>query len=231
MRGTGRDATTVHAPAGSNGQPMSAGGLSQPPAASPLPRRRRPAVIALAVAMIALGGSSGAWLLGRSGETEAVLVLAEPVARGETVQATDLTTAELPVDVLNVRTVPATRLDEVVGTMATADLLAGATLTPESVTEELVPAPGNSVVGVALALTQMPSRPLASGEPVRFVATPPVGGEMPASDPETIGAVVINAQRSEAGWLVNVELPADQAPRLAALAATTRIALVSDSVG
>ncbi|WP_168217780.1 SAF domain-containing protein [Occultella kanbiaonis] len=181
--------------------------------------------------MIALGGLTGAWLLSRSGETQTVLVVAQAVARGEAVTATDLTTTELPVDVLNVRTVPSTSLDEVVGAVATADLLAGTVLTPDSITEELVPGPGNSVVGVALTWTQMPGQPIGSGDHVRFVATPPVGGEMPAADPETIEAVVINTQATDAGWLVNVELPTSSAPQLAALAATARIALVIDTVG
>lgn len=217
----------------SNGKPTPEGGAGQPSASppTPLPRRRRPATIALAVAMIALGGITGAWLLTRAGDAETALVLAAEVARGEELQANDLTSVELPVDVLNLRTVPSSSLDEVVGSVATADLLPGAVLTPDSFTAELLPGPGNAVVGVALAGTQMPSRPLAAGDQVRFVATPQVGGEMPAADPETVEAVVINAQPAEAGWLVNVELPSTEAPRLAALSATTRIALVIDTVG
>lgn len=204
---------------------------SEPVPVRPLRARRRPALVALAVALIALGGGTGAWLLTRSGEMVTVLAVAEPVARGEVIEAADLTTTELPVDLGGLDVVAYEDLAAVVGQVATADLLEGTLLTPTGFTSELVPAAGASVVGVALTSAQMPGVTLSSGDQVRFVSTPPQGGELPVTDTATIAAEVINVQTTDAGVVVNVEVPTEQAPALAAMAATTRIALVLDPVG
>lgn len=201
-----------------------------PPAVSPLRARRRPAMIALAVALIALGGGTGAWLLSRSGETMTVLVMAEEVARGEVITATDLTTSELPVNTLNLQVVPYDELGLVVGQVATVDLTTGALLGPDAFAEELVPAAGDSIVGVALTTAQLPSIGLSAGDSVRFVATPQQGGELPVAEPAVIEAQVINVASTDTGVLVNVQVTSDQAPALAAMAATTRIALILDPV-
>lgn len=201
-----------------------------PATVSPLRARRRPATIALAVALIALGGGTGAWLLSRSGETMTVLVMADDVARGEVIAANDLTTSELPADTANLRVVPYEQLGSVVGQVATVDLTTGALLGPEAFAEELMPAEGESIVGVSLTTAQLPSIGLAAGDSVRFVATPQQGGELPVADPAVIEAQVINVAPTDTGVLVNVQVTSDQAPALAAMAATTRIALILDPV-
>lgn len=197
----------------------------------PVARKRRPAQIALAVALIALGGAGGAWVLTRTAETQEVLTVTAPIARGETIEATDLTLTELPLSTINLSVVPSSQLEEIVGQVATVDLLPGALLSPDATATALTPAEGQSVVGVTLTEAQRPSKALSAGDPVRFVATPQPGGEMPLEEPATIEAVVINTQGAANGGLIlNVELPTDQAPQLAALAATNRIALVIDPV-
>jgi hypothetical protein len=187
-------------------------------------------MIALAVALIALGGGTGAWLLSRSGETVTVLVMAEEVARGEVIAATDLTTSELPVDTPNLQVVPYEQLGSVVGQIAAVDLTTGALLGPDAFAQELVPAAGDSIVGVALTIAQLPSIGLAAGDSVRFVGTPQQGGELPVAEPAVIEAQVINVAATDTGVLVNVQVTSDQAPALAAMAATTRIALILDPV-
>lgn len=198
------------------------------PAVKPLQARRRPALVALAIALIALGGGTGAWLLSSSGDSVQVLTIATEVSRGEVITATDLTSTELPAATVNLDTVPASDIEEVVGQVATTDLLPGSLLTSASFAPELRPAPGSSVVGVLLSPAQMPGLSLAGGERVRFVATPQQGGELPAAVPTAIEAEIINVQSTDAGSLVNVQVPSAQAPLLAAMAATTRIALVLD---
>lgn len=207
---------------------------AQPAVATPIKpvaTKRRPGMVALAVALIALGGGTGAWLLTRTAETQEVLTLASPVARGEAIEATDLTLSELPMSTLNLSVVASAQLEDIVGQVATVDLLPGTLLTPDSVADALAPASGQSVVGVTLTETQRPAKPVSAGDPVRFVSTPQAGGEMPLEDPATIDATVINTQAaSNGGIILNVELPTEQAPLLAALAATNRIALVIDPV-
>lgn len=198
----------------------------------PVTMKRRPWMVALAVALIALGGAGGAWLMTRSGETQEVLTLTGPVARGEAIEATDLTTTELPLTALNLATVPAQDLDSVVGQVATVDLLPGALLSPQALATQLVPDTGDSVVGISLTDSQRPARPLSAGDEVRLVATPMTGGEAPTGAPTTYEATVINTQTSSTtgALILNVEVPSDQAPQLAALAATGRIALIIDPV-
>lgn len=197
----------------------------------PVANKRRPAMIALAIALIALGGGAGAWLLTRTAETTEVLTVSTSVARGEAIEATDLTLTELPMSTLNLSTVPSTQLQDVVGQVATVDLLPGTLLTPDATAANLMPAEGQSVVGVTLTEAQRPATSVGAGDPVRFVSTPQPGGEMPLEAPATIQATVVNTQAGANGGLIlNVELPLDQAPQLAALAATNRIALVIDPV-
>lgn len=85
-------------------------------------------------------------------------------------------------------------------------------------------------MGVALTTAQLPSIGLAAGDSVRFVATPQQGGELPVADPAVIEAQVINVASTDTGVLVNVQVTSKQAPALAAMAATTRIALILDPV-
>lgn len=220
--------TTVDAPA--RGRRGSASPVVATPV-KPVANKRRPGMIALAIALIALGGGTGAWLLTRGAETQEVLTITSAVSRGEAIEATDLTLTELPVSTVNLSLVPSSQLEDVVGQVAAVDLLPGVLLSPESTTTALTPAAGQSVVGVALTDMQRPARALGAGDPVRFVATPQAGGEMPLESPATIDATVINTQGgANGGVILNVELPADQAPQLAALAATNRIALVIDPV-
>lgn len=226
---TSPDLTAQPAP-GQRPDQKAASPAAAPVSVSPLRARRRPALIALAVALIALGAGTGAWLLSRSGESVSVLVLADTVARGEVIEASDLTATELPVGTVNLDAVPYSDLDQVVGQVATADMVPGSLLGPNAFASELVPAQGDSVVGVALTPAQMPSVGVAGGDTVRFVATPQQGGEMPVGDPPTITAQVINVASTESGFLVNVQVPSGQAPTLAAMAATSRIALILDPV-
>lgn len=198
----------------------------------PVTMKRRPWMVALAVALIALGGAGGAWLMTRSGESQEVLTITAPVARGEVIEATDLTTTELPLTALNLSTVSSSDLDAVVGQVATVDLLPGVLLSPEATAARLVPEAGASVVGVSLTDSQRPARPLSAGDMVRLVATPMTGGEAPTGEPTTFEATVINTQTSPSSGalILNVEVPSSQAPQLAALAATGRIALIIDPV-
>lgn len=195
------------------------------------PTRRQAGLVALAVALIATGGGTGAWLLTRSTQYLDVLVVAVPVARGERIEASDLTTTSLPADTANIAPVDAADLPGVIGQLATSDLAAGALLTGGQIAPELAPAPGTSLVGVALSAAQRPAHDLPSGQRVRLVATPPAGGDPPTEEPTSYAAVVVSATTTETGALVvNLEVPTNQGASLAALAATGRIALVLDPV-
>lgn len=162
-------------------------------------------MIGAGIALLALGGLTSAWLVEASGDTISVLALTRDVQRGEILASSDLTTVDVrPDPALDV--VPHDRLGLVVGTNAATGLLAGSLLTTTATTEQLVPAQGLSLVGVALTSGQLPAEPLIPGDPVRVVDTPPSQADPPIEDPDTI--------RSSAVGAADILLTYDQRPRL-----------------
>lgn len=200
----------------------------------PTRARRRPALIALGLALVALSVLASVYLTSTLGQTYQVLAVKGEITRGTVIAATDLATVELPTGPTQLKPVPADQLDQMVGKTAAADLNAGQLLTPTSVVDELQPAAGQSIVGIALAPNQMPaSYELRAGDAVRVVETPASGGEPPVEVPFAIAATVIGSKQSELGdqMVVDVEVASANAAGLAARAATGRVAIVIDAVG
>ena len=84
-------------------------------AVPPPPRlRRRPLLIVLAVALVAVGALVGVWLWNASSTGADVVVVRAAVGRGEVIVAADLGTARVGVDPA-LRTVPASALQGLVG--------------------------------------------------------------------------------------------------------------------
>lgn len=197
-----------------------------PPA---LPARRRPAMVALAVVLIAAGMLGGAWLLNRQGETVDVLAVSSQLQRGQAIGPTDLTTTTLPAETAGLATVSAADLDQVIGQVATTQLWSGSLLAPHDVAPALRPADGLSVVGVPLTDAQRPAGEIVAGDQVRIVATPQIQGEVSLEEPATFDATVSSVSVTDSGLtVVNVQVPTNLAATLAAHAATERIALVLD---
>jgi hypothetical protein len=99
------------------------------------------------------------------------------------------------------------------------------------VTDAVGPATGESIVGIALGIGQLPAEPLRPGDRVRLVLTPVAQGEVTTSQ-VAIDALVQGVTSPAAdGQTVVVDLvvPAPRAPEVAALAGTGRVALVLDS--
>jgi len=200
----------------------------------PTRARRRPALIALGLALVALSVLAAVYLASVLGETYQALAVKSDIARGTVITAADLAPVDLPTGPSLLESVPADELDQMVNKVATADLKQGQLLTPASVADELLPAEGRSIVGVALAPNQMPgSNQLKAGDPVRVVETPATGGEPPTTAPFAIPATVMGTRPSQIGdqTIVDVEVTSANAAGLAARAATGRVALVIDAVG
>jgi flagella basal body P-ring formation protein FlgA len=200
----------------------------------PTRARRRPALIALGLALVALSVLASVYVTSMLGQTYQALAVTKDVARGTVITAADLGTVDLPTGPTLLKPVPAEELDQMVNKVATADLKAGQLLTRESVTDELQPAAGRSIVGVALAPNQMPATgDLRAGDTVRVVETPASGGEPPTEAPFTIPATVVGTEDSPIGdqVVVDVEVTSANAAALAARAATGRVAIVIDAVG
>lgn len=202
----------------------------RPAVAAPPKQRRRPALIGLGVALVALGGLGAAWLATSVSDTVGVIALRNDVARGEVIEADDLTVADINTDP-SLSPVSADSADAIVGQHAAVDMARGSLLTRESVTETLLPAEGQAMVGVAVTISQLPTEPLRPGDTVRIVDTPGNQDDPPTSTPKSIEATVVRSTvDADSGQrIVDVVLPADSAVALAARVATGRIAIVLSS--
>lgn len=200
------------------------------PAIAPAKTRRRTGVLAAGVALVVLGALGAAALTQVVGDTVEVVAVVRDVQPGEVIERTDLTIADVSTDPA-LDPVPASRLAELVGQRAAVALTAGSLLTDAAATEQVLPAAGQSLVGVALQPAQLPAEPLQAGDRIRIVDTPASQDEPPTSTPQTIpGVVVSTAAPDDSGLtIVNVTVPSGQAADLAARVATGRIALILDT--
>ena len=201
-----------------------------PVAASPSRLRRRPLMLVTAVAMVAFGALLGFLIWSTSSTSVEVVVVRSAVDRGEVISSNDLMLVRVAVDP-SVQIVPGARLGDMVGKRAASDLVAGSLLSPTGVSDQLAPATGESIVGVALGTGKLPAEPLRAGDSVRLVQTPADQADVPATQ-VTIDALVQNVPvLSDDGQTVVVDLlvPSSRAAEVAARAATGRVALVLDS--
>ncbi|MCX4745245.1 SAF domain-containing protein [Kitasatospora sp. NBC_01287] len=186
-------------------------------------RRRRPAVIAMAAALIAAGGLGGAALYNSTGKRIAVLALARDVPYGQPLTAADLVVARIASDPA-LAPVNAADLDIAVGQRATTDLHQGALLLAADLTRQLVVQPGMQEVGLPVHPSQLPADGVQVGQQIVLVQvgdqpSPTGGGAAPG--PQTMNAVV--AQLGPAGGdgsrVIDLAVPPAQAPTLAQWAA------------
>ena len=189
--------------------------------------RRRPLMLALGLALVAVGALTSVWLVSTASQRVAVLVLARDVPYGSPITAADLTTTDVSVDP-NVATVPASELDTVVGSVAATSLSAGSLLSRAQFTAAAPPAAGQVLVGVAIPATRMPAGGLAPGDRVLVVDTPAAEADPSAVAPATIPARVVRVGGMDVNGVtvVDVTVATGDGPALAARAATGRIAVV-----
>lgn len=197
------------------------------PAATTATRhRRRPALIALAVALLALSGLAGWWAFTQASDTTTVIGVKHTIRAGQVIKAEDLTQVQAAADPA-IHTVPLTAADTVVGKRAATDLAAGTTLTPDSATDALVPHRGESLVGVLVAAGKAPVTGLAVGAPVRLVPSP----QQQAGSLDTVSGVIVGVTETPdgTGQRVDVQVPAGQAAGIQRYASTNELSLVIDS--
>jgi len=197
--------------------------------------RRRHGLIALGVALVVVGALTAGWLVQMTTASAQVLAVTRDVARGVPIQADDLAAVPVPGSRV-LRTVPAGDLGKVVGKVAAVDLRPGSLLSPDSFADKLIPGPGRSLVGVSLDAAHRPGVTLHAGDLVRFVQAPVINGDAPPPGSEvSVPAVVVSTSTGDtvtgSVLIVNVEVDADDAAQLAALAASGRATLVLDAPG
>lgn len=198
--------------------------------AHPVKLRRRPVLVAAGAAATVLGALLGVWAWTATTSTREVVAVRAAVARGEVIERADLMTVQVGVDPA-LRPLPAGDLPGLVGQRAAVDLEAGGLVTSEAVGMDVLPPDGMSVVGVSLPDALLPGEPLLPGDAVRVVATPGQQGEVAAGTQWTLSAEVVGVRPDvETGQtLVSVMVSFDEAPELAARAASGRVVVVLDS--
>jgi len=213
---------------------------AQPPGQGPRRGRRRSIPLAaggvVLVVVCALVFAEG-WLA--AGHRQPVLALALPVAAGQVITAADLETVRVsaagPVSL-----VPASRQAEVVGSTAAASLPAGTLLVGSDIGTP-PPVKGQVRLGIALKPGAYPPD-LAAGQDVDVLATPAAAasgssssGAAPAALP--VGeAVVLSVSPAAASsgsgdTVVEIQVPADAMPQVAAANAAGQIALATIPAG
>ena len=191
--------------------------------------RRRPLMALAWASLVLFGAGLGVVVWMGSTTSSEVVAVRAGVDRGELITAEDLMVVRVSVDPA-VQVVPSSQLQSLVGQRAASDLSAGTLLSPAQVQPDVLPRTGESVVGLALAVGQLPAEPLRAGDRVRLVQTPAEQAEV-TTTPVTIDAAVQSVTNSADGQLVVVDVvvPSAKAAEVAARAATGRVAVVLDS--
>src|SRR5437899_12106200 len=141
------------------------------PRMAPPKGRRRPGLLALGIALIAVGALAAVWLVNSASGRKPVMVVVHDVPYGSVITKGDLGTTQVSVD-STVRTIPASEADSVVGSVAATNLVAGSLLTRGQLTTVAPPGAGQLLVGVAVPATRKPAGALQPGDQVLVVETP-----------------------------------------------------------
>ncbi len=114
-----------------------------------LPRRRRPAMLALAVVMAGTGALTSAAVYRHADHSVPVVLVTAPVPAGAQISSSDLSEASVTVS-SGIKVIPAAQLGQVVGEIAAVGLRPGTLLAPGDLTTRQPPAPGEQLVPVAV---------------------------------------------------------------------------------
>ncbi|WP_338704316.1 SAF domain-containing protein (plasmid) [Streptomyces sp. Q6] len=200
-------------------------------------RRRRPGMLAAAVACIAVCVAGNWWYWTQNGERQQVLELARDVPAGHVIKDRDLQAASVALDP-SMKVVGVQQRGEVVGMRAVSTLRAGALLHPQEVTRRSLVKAGEQKVRIALKSGQMPQ--LKPADTVQVVFTGDVASSSGAaksedpSNPQTVTVRVVwvgAAPESSGEQVVDVAVDKAQGPKLAAQAAAGDVALAVNGAG
>jgi SAF domain len=198
-----------------------------------LPRRRRPAMIALAVAMAGAGVLVSAALYQRTDHQVPVVMVTATVPAGAVISAADVATADVTVP-SGVHVIPGAQLGQVAGQVAAVTLNPGTLLAPADLTAARAPHPGQDLIAVPVKPESLPASGLQPGDHVLVVATPGDQGQSgnssqaPSLQSPVPGLVeAVNAVTDQDGFdVVDVLVPAASGQPVADQASTGQVALI-----
>lgn len=175
-----------------------------------VPRRSRTGIWITAAVLVAGGVSGNAALINAVADREPVLVLARDVPWGQRITGDDVQAVALPSAVGHYAVRDAER-EQVVGRVAAQNLHTGRLLAPGEVTRQVVPGPGQRVIGVRLEPGRFPARGLVANDPVAVHPAPDATSSASAAEqPSTPGgdffARVVRTSPPDADGAVVVDL-------------------------
>ncbi len=199
--------------------------ITPPPSPRPdavhLRARRSPRLIALGVVAIVLGALGAAALYSMNTNLINVVVMTRDVVRGDVIQVTDMTVADMPAG-LQVDTTPAGELEEMIGQTALTDLPAGSFPLTRHLGVEPVPG-GQSLIGIRLAAGRLPMAALPPGTRIQLIS-------LVEDDDTVVDALMASSPLlldDGSGHLLDVLVSNDFAAAIASLAATDQLVLIS----
>jgi hypothetical protein len=145
-----------------------------------LPRRRRPAMIALAVAMAGAGVVVSAAVYQRADHQVAVIMVTQPVPAGAVITPADLADTTITVG-SGIQVIPAAQIHQVTGDIAAVALRPSTLLAPSDLTTTQPPAPGQELIAAPTKPYAVPASGLEPGDHVLVVATPGQQGQAGSS--------------------------------------------------
>ncbi|MCW5953173.1 MAG: hypothetical protein KIT69_13035 [Propionibacteriaceae bacterium] len=186
--------------------------------------RRDLRLIAVGVLAVCLSGLGAVWLYSSATDAVSVVAVLRSVHRGQTITDADLGLVSVP-SVPGLETVPAEQLGVVVGQSAHTDLVAGSLLSPRSFGPPVVNV-GMAQLGLRLTPGRVPSTALPPGTPVLLVAVARDGGEPPDAPSVLATVASLGTEQPDGSTLLDVDVPAEHAERVARLAASDQLVVV-----
>lgn len=198
---------------------------------SPLRPQRRPRMMALGAALVVVAGLGGVALAQNLSDSYQVVAVGRDVPRGEAITPQDLINVEIPNGSTGLDTIPSSQASSLVGKLATSDLHAGTTLSPDSVASTLGVQSGHALVGIALSPSKVPASTLESGDSVTLVQVA-AAGSASIENPQTWYGTVVAVHTSPSDssvQIIDVQVAEDSAAQVASLASSDQIALILNS--
>jgi len=198
-----------------------------------LPRRRRPAMVALAIALAGAGVLISAEVYQRADHQVPVVVITGDVPAFGVITAADAAVANVTVPA-GVRVIPGAQLGQVTGEIAAVALRPGTLLNPADITVAQPPAAGQVLIPVPLKPESLPASGLAPGDHVLVVATPGDQGQSSSSNsapalasPVQGTVAAVDARADQDGFdVVDLLVAASSGNAVAAQVSTGQFALV-----
>lgn len=186
--------------------------------------RRDFRLLAIGVLAICLSGLGAVWLYSSATDATSVVTVLHTVHRDQIITAADVGLVSVP-RVPGLETVAAEQLGQVIGQTAHADLVEGTLLSPRAFGPPIVGV-GMAQLGLRLAPGRVPSSALPPGTSVLLVAVALDGSDQPAGPSVLATVAALGTIQPDGATLLDVNVPLEQAERVAQLAAGDRLVVV-----